>query len=389
MADGERHDTTTEEMDPEVPSRAPAASFRKGPAPGSRAATTASAPADAGAAGEPGPQLAAPVRKSTMTVAVFNPSTGWRLPDQYVQALGQVSADVTARAVGDRAALLTALPTTDFLVGFPLTDEEFAKFGANLKWIQLTAASSDTILAMPSVIGSTARITTAAGFQASQRAEHAIMLILALLRRLSDAFAAQIEHTWMAHELSTAVDDLAGKTVGVIGFGSVGRAIAQRLRPFGVETLATLGDPGDPFVGVNELMPLNRLDELLSRSDVVIVSVPLSPVADGLLNRAMLSNMKKSAIIINVSRSQAIREDALIDALTRGRIAGAGLDSFEKAPLPENSPLWRMSNVIVTPRLGGVSPHYWSRAVQMISQNLTRLLAGQPMLDELERDGAA
>ncbi|MFG0328416.1 MAG: NAD(P)-dependent oxidoreductase [Phycisphaerales bacterium] len=323
---------------------------------------------------------------ATLAVSVFNPSTGWRLPEEYVERIRGVSDRVEVRDIPDRDQLLETLPEIDYLVGFPVTDEEFSKRGGRLKWIQLTTASADMVLSMPSVMSSSVRITTAEGFQAKQRAEHAIMLMLALLRRLPRAFSAQLDHEWIAHELSSVVDDLSGKTVGVIGLGSIGHAIIERLRPFDCEILGGLGDPADSIEGVGAIFPRTGLDELLSRSDIIVIATPLSPSVDGMLDRGLLGNLKRSALLVNVSRAQAWDETAVIDSISRGRIAGLGLDVFSQSPLPETSPLWRMSNAIITPRLGGVSPQYWRRATECICTNLQRLEANEPLHDEVQRD---
>lgn len=319
---------------------------------------------------------------ATLTTAVFSESSGWSLPSRLIDQIANVSGDVRVRAVDSRSELLAILPETQYLVGFPLSDEDFHRHGQALEWIQLTSTTPDLRMELPRLAASNVRVCTASTIQAAQRAEHAVMLILALVRRLNEAITAQLEHVWASRDLSRSISDLEGQTVGIVGLGPLGRAIAKRLRPFDVEILATLGDEANPFGGVDELLPLDRLDELLGRSDVVVLAVPPTAARHVLLNRSMLENCQKSAILVNVSHNRVCDDKALAEMLSRRRLAGAGLDSFDSAPLPESSPLWRMSNVLITPRVASVSPRYWERAANVVCENLQRLIDGRALIDE-------
>lgn len=319
---------------------------------------------------------------ANLTIAVYSESSGWKLPAALVQQIADCSQGVRVRAVDSRAELLTLLPETHYLVGFPLSDEDFFRHGRNLRWIQLTSTTPDLRVELPRLTASSVRLCTASTIQASQRAEHAVMLILALVRRLNDAFTAQLDHTWASHELSKSIADLEGMTVGIIGMRTLGRAIAKRLRPFEVEIIATLGDLENPMSGVDEMLPPERMDELIGRSDVIVLAMPPTAVRNVVLNRALLENCQKSAFLVNVSHNRVCDDAALAEMLARHRLAGAGLDSFDSAPLPESSPLWRMTNVLITPRVASVSPRYWERATTIVCENLRRLLDGRPLIDE-------
>lgn len=324
---------------------------------------------------------------SNLTIAIFSEASKWSLPRRLVEQIEAVSPAVRVRAAHNRAELLKLLPETHSLVGFPLSDEDFHRHGRSLQWVQLTSTTPDLRLELPRLTASAVRLCTASTIQAPQRAEHAVMLILALVRRLNDAFTAQLEHVWASHELASSMRDLEGMTVGIVGLGPLGRAIARRLQPFDVEIIATLGSADNPFTGVKEMLPPDRLDELLGRSDVVVLAVPPTSVRSVLLNRSMLENCQKSAILVNVSHNRVCDDAALAEMLSRQRLGGAGLDSFDAVPLPESSPLWRMSNVIITPRVASVSPRYWERAVAVACDNLRRLLDGRPLIDEWTIEG--
>ncbi len=319
---------------------------------------------------------------TNLTIAVFSESTRWKLPKHLVEQVAGVSEAVKVRAAGARAELLSLLPDTHGLIGFPLSDEDFQRYGGSLRWLQLTSTTPDLRVELPRLTASPVRICTASTIQAPQRAEHAVMLILALVRRLNEAVIAQLDHAWAGAELANSIADLEGMTVGIIGMGPLGRAIAKRLRPFDVTIIGTLGDANNPPGVVDEMLPMERLDEVLGRSDVIVLAVPPTAARSVILNRAMLQNCQKSAILVNVSHNRVCDDLALGEMLSLRRLAGAGLDSFDSTPLPESSPLWRMSNVLITPRVAAVSPRYWERAIHIVCDNLQRFLDGRPLIDE-------
>lgn len=320
-----------------------------------------------------------------LTLALFNEATNWSLPTRLVDRIDAASDQVSVTSVSNRKDLLESLESTQILVGLPITDDDFVRSGGALAWIQLASTTPDILNDMPRLAASNVRITTSVSIQAVPRAEHALMLTLALTRRLHRACTAQLEHVWESHELAASMGELAGQTVGLVGLGPVGREIAKRLRPFGVEIIATLGEENTPPPDVDELLPVDRLDELLARSDIIILAVPPTESSGILLTRSMLDNCQHSALLVNVSHMRVCDDFALADILVQKHLAGAALDTFMTAPLPENSPLWRMNNVIITPRVASVSPRYWDRACDVVVDNIGRFIDGRPLIDEWVR----
>lgn len=322
-----------------------------------------------------------------MTIAVFNEPTGWVLPEIYTQRIHEAGLSLNTNVVvaANRQDTIKILTETDYLVGFPITEEEFTQHGSKLKWIQLTTAMTDILRLMPTVMSSPVRITTSAAVQAPQRAEHAIMLLLALLRQLHQTYACQLEHKSATGDLSSRIQDLSGKTVGVLGLGTVGRAIVHRLRAFDVKILATYANPEDTFHEADEIIPANpqAISDMVSKCDVLIVASTPLLVDDRLVDENLLKHVKPETILINVGRSRACDDRAVINALEKGKLAAAGLDTFDSSPLSESSPFWNMPNVIITPGLSGVSPNYWKRATDVVCDNLQRLIENRPLLDEL------
>jgi phosphoglycerate dehydrogenase-like enzyme len=186
-----------------------------------------------------------------------------------------------------------------------------------------------------------------------------------------------------AHEFNRRIPprELCGKTVGIIGMGHIGAAVAQRARAFGCRVLGIRRSftARGPDAVADEAVPPSDLDYLLGESDFVVIAAPLTPETRGLIGEAQLRAMKPSACLINVARGAIVDEPALIRALKEGWIAGAGLDVFVREPLPPESELWDLENLILTPHISGGTEIYSLRATEIFCANLRRYLAGQPL----------
>jgi phosphoglycerate dehydrogenase-like enzyme len=172
-----------------------------------------------------------------------------------------------------------------------------------------------------------------------------------------------------------------------VGLGRIGEAIAGRARPVGMRVVALKRDPSaryDPTVAVDEIAGLEALDEALGRADHVCVTVPLTPATRHLIDAARIARLRAGAYFYNVSRGAVIDEAALVAALRAGKLAGAGLDVFEEEPLPAESPLWDLENVILTPHVSGTTPLYYDRTAALFADNLDRFLAGQPLANRFD-----
>jgi phosphoglycerate dehydrogenase-like enzyme len=194
--------------------------------------------------------------------------------------------------------------------------------------------------------------------------------------------------------------ELRSSTVGVVGYGSIGRQIARLLQPFGATVLATKrdamhpedtgytpegwGDPGGDYV--HRLYPASALRSMLKECDFVVICVPLTPGTRGLIGADELAVMKPSAFLVDTSRGGIVDHSALIPLLRERKLAGAALDVFPTEPLPADSPLWKLPNVILTPHISGFSPQYDARAVQLFAENLNRYLSGLPLYNRIQLD---
>lgn len=261
----------------------------------------------------------------------------------------------------------------------------------NLRWVQFHFAGVDHAASHPLMGKKDIQITTLSGAAAPQVAEHVLLMLLALGHKIPELAAFQARAEWPKDrwERFRALE-LRESTVGIVGYGSIGREVARLLHPLGTRILAAkrdvrhpedsgyipagLGDPnGDLFT---RLYPIQALRSMLKECDFVVVCLPLSPSTRGLIGEAELAAMKPSAFLVDVSRGGIVNHAALIAALQEKRIAGAALDVFPEEPLPSSSPLWKMPNVIITPHISGISAHYSQRAMDLFLENLKRYLSG-------------
>jgi phosphoglycerate dehydrogenase-like enzyme len=218
-------------------------------------------------------------------------------------------------------------------------------------------------------------------------AEHVMAQILLIARRALEYRSLQATCQWARHGEWPTTDLLQvhGKTLALIGLGRTGRAIAKRARPFGLRVVGTKRHV-EKIPGVAMVYPTSQLRDMLAQSDFVAILTPLTDETYHLIGEDELRTMKPTAYLINISRGPIIKEDAIIQALREGWIAGASLDVFEHEPLAPSSPLWTLPNAIITPHCGGVGPNLARESTEEIATNLRHFVAGRPLRYELNRD---
>jgi len=309
----------------------------------------------------------------------------WNLPRQHVDGLATRFPGVRFVSPADRDEATRELAHADVVLGWAVRPEDLG-LARRLRWIHLTAAGVGPQL-FPAMIASEVVLTNSRGLHAVSMAEHALGVILMFARKLHLARDVQRERRWTQAELVTGAPEfgmLPGCTLGLVGLGAIGTAIAERARAFGMKVLAVRRRPGRGAV-VDAEWGRERLPELLERSDFVVLCAPQTAETSGMIGAAELARMKRGAVLINIGRGALVDEPALIEALRAGRIAGAGIDVMAEEPLPESSPLWSMPQVIVTPHVSGMGPHYWERAMELFAANLERWLAGAPLENVVDK----
>jgi phosphoglycerate dehydrogenase-like enzyme len=223
------------------------------------------------------------------------------------------------------------------------------------------------------------------GLVGSHLAEHTFALLLAITRRLAQAvidgpvsWDRRVQYRWEEFELE-------GLTMGIVGFGGTGRAIARRAAAFGMRCIAVDCDPVAPSPEVAEVWPSERLDELLRESDVVASGLPLTPATRAIFGTKAFEAMKSTAILVNVTRGELVDGVALAEAVRTGQIAGAGLDVAPVEPLPASHPLWTTPNVVMTPHTAGASQLRVGRNLDRFCRNLERFRAGEPLEGAIDK----
>ena len=274
------------------------------------------------------------------------------------------------------------LPSADVFIGHakvPVDWDRVLRAG-RLQWIQSSAAGLDHCL-VPGVIDSDIVVSSASGLFAPQVTEQTLALLFGLLRSLPVFMEAAKKREFIRRP----TDDLRDKTVGIVGLGGNGRAIARALAPLCDQIIATDYYPVNRPSFVRELLPANQLDELLGRSDVVILALPLNESTFHLIDEGRFSKMRPGAYLINVARGQVVDEAALVSALQSKHLRAAGLDVTEIEPLSESSPLWDMPNVIITPHVGAQSKRRVDDTVTLICENLMRWQRGEPLYNRVDK----
>jgi phosphoglycerate dehydrogenase-like enzyme len=285
------------------------------------------------------------------------------------------------------AAALAALEGAEVYCGFGVPRAVLAA-GKQLRWVHSGAAGVGGSL-YPEMLESDVIFTNSAGTHGVPVAEHAVAMMFYFARAFDQVEASRRRgRLWDRDRIAcwpSPVGELVDSVVGIIGFGGIGREVGRRAKGLGMEVWAVDSDPGRASEDVDRLLGAEDLETVLAGSDYVVLSVPHTRQTDGLIGAAELALMKGSAVLINVARGRIVDEEALIEALRSGSIRGAGLDVYRDEPLPEDSPLWELDNVCLTPHLGGVSPRFWEREMELILENTRRYLAGEPLLNVVDK----
>lgn len=276
--------------------------------------------------------------------------------------------------------------------------DELLKRSPQLKWVQLMSAGADHLLKGLLQERKEITVTTGSGVAANTIAEYTIASMLAWAHVLPATMRAQLNREWKRTGFMD-VEPMRGKTLGVIGYGSIGRETARIARALGMEVLALKRNPEEhrdsgwnpPGIGDPEgTIPRrwyapDQCEQIMRESDYLTVTLPLTPQTRGFIGRKEIAAMRSNAYIVNVGRGEVIDQMALIEALRENRIAGAGLDVFEREPLEPESALWDLQNVILTPHVSGGFKNYNGLCCDLFAANLQRFRAGYPLFNLLDR----
>lgn len=306
----------------------------------------------------------------------------WNAPDWFSQRLQADFPHIEVVHFSSYDGIESHLRDAEIIVTWSLRPAHFT-LATKLRWIHSPAAAVHQLM-FPELIESDVILTNAREVHGPVVAEHVMALIFALAKQIPQAVRLQQEHIWGQEIMwkgSPRPREVAGATLGLVGLGSIGREVARRASALGMNVIATRENPqkGRPE-GVAQLYPSTEINTLLALSDYVVLAAPTTPATMGLINAERLAHMKPDGFLINVGRAPLVDESALAEALRNHRIGGAALDVFEPEPLPANSPLWDLENLLLTPHIAGLTDKLWERHYVLITENLRRFLSRQPLL---------
>lgn len=277
--------------------------------------------------------------------------------------------------------LMTEIVDADAIFG--TISPALIKAGKNLKWVQTYSAGVETFRS-DELLSSGITLTNAKIIQGPNIADHALALLLTMTRQIDKAVLNRSREEWPRGAANPI--ELRGKTAVIIGVGGIGTQIAVRASAFGMRIIGV--DPKDvPFMReIEKVVPPDRLDSVLPEADVVFISAPDSPGSRYMFGEKQFGLLKRGAYFICVSRGKLYRTDALVAALQAERLAGAGLDVTDPEPLPAGHQLWKFPNVIITPHSAGQSDNVQTRRLALIKENIRRFVAGEKMLNVVDKD---
>lgn len=298
----------------------------------------------------------------------------------WIPEMQEACPDVDVVAAPTKEDLMREVVDADLVIG-RLPKEAFL-IAEKLNYVQSIGVGFETML-YPEMIESDVKITNTAGAYDDVIAEHAMAHILAYTRGIVRQERNRQIRKW---EHGTPHIQIAGLTGCVLGLGSIGRTIAKRLKAFGLTLLAVDVQADTPPEGVDRVVKPDAMHDVLAESDIVVVALPHTPATEGIINAQCFESMKDSAIIVNIARGPLINQPDLIEALQQGKIAGAGLDVFEKEPLPEDSPLWDMVNVSFTPHTASQCDEGNVNIKNIFIDNMNRFANGEPLVNVIDKE---
>lgn len=305
----------------------------------------------------------------------------WNVPEWFGARLAGEFPQLTVVQRNSYAGIEHHLPDAEIIFTISLRPEQFA-LARNLRWIHAPTAAVHQFL-FSQLVGSPVVLTNSREVHGPVVAEHVMALIFALAKKIPQAAVLKQKRVWGQEAIwkeGPRPREIAGATLGLIGVGSIGRRVAEMASAVGMRVIAVREhvEKGRPE-GVEAVFSPSQIDDVLRQSDYVVVAAPLTEATGRLIDAARLAAMKPDCYLINVGRGPQVDEIALAEALRSRRIAGAALDVFEREPLPPDSPLWTVENLLITPHTAGLTDKLWHRHYRLFSENLRRYLAGQPL----------
>jgi len=305
----------------------------------------------------------------------------WNVPTWFKRRLPREFPGIDVLFLDTYQGIENEIHDAEVLFTISLRADQFLA-ARRLRWIHSPSAAVHHFL-FPELVNSDVVLTNSRDVHGPVVAEHVLALMFALAKKIPQSVIMQQRKIWGQEEIwkeRSHPRELSGATLGLIGVGSIGSRVAQMASMIGMRVIAVREhvEKGTP-PGVEKVFGSDSIDELLGQSDYVVMAAPLIGSTQALMNADRFARMKPDAFLINVGRGAQVDEVALADALRNRRIAGAALDVFEQEPLPADSPLWELENLLITPHTAGMTDKLWLRHYELFSDNLRRFIAGQPL----------
>ncbi len=294
--------------------------------------------------------------------------------EEHQSMIKEVAPQAVLTVVNKKEVTKEQLEKAEIIFGPP--EAEQLKAAKNLRWLQLPSAGADRYMDQSLYQRREIKLTNSSGVFGLPIAEHVLAMILSYNRKLTEYAWQQKEGIWKGIE---GPKDFYGSTLGVIGLGDIGSEVAKRGKALGARVLGVKRTPGSKPEYVDELYTTEAINEVLEQADYVVLALPSTKKTEGIITEESLRRMKPDAFLVNIGRGALIDQEALIKALKEGWIGGAGLDVTTPEPLPQDSPLWGLRNVIITPHVSGGSPSNDRRRMGIFLRNLEHYLAEEPL----------
>ena len=325
--------------------------------------------------------------KRKLLILTYHRLELWIAPPWFAERLRREFPDLEVDQLNSYENLEQRIADVEILFATSIRPEQFLA-AKPLRWIHSQAAAVHQFM-FPELVNSAVILTNARDVHAPVVAEQVIAMMFALAKQIPAAVRFQQKHIWGQDAFSAGrvrSRELAGATLGLVGLGSIGRNVAQHASALGMRVIAVREHPEkEKPQHVDEVLPTSKLQQLLTESDYVVLSTPVTPETTGMIGARQLAVMKPDAFLLNVGRGPLIDEAALVEVLRQRKIGGAALDVFDQEPLPPDSPLWDLENLLTTPHTGGISEKMWERHYVLFSENVRRYLADEPLLGLVDK----
>lgn len=314
----------------------------------------------------------------------------WTAPDWFAEKLSTEFPDIEFINRKNYDTIAEDIRNADVVVSWSVSADQL-KHAEKLRWIHSTAAAIHQLM-IPGIVNSDITVTNARSVHGPVVGEHVLALMFALAKRLPSAMQMQKKHEWGQEAMTREqppIRELRDSVLGLIGVGSIGGHVGAIASAIGMRVFAVRANPqkgidwlkpNDPVRAQHRVYGPKDLDRVLADADFLVISAPVTTATKKMIGQRELATMKHDAYLINVARGALVDQPALITALEEKRLGGAALDVFAEEPLPEDSPLWDMENVLITPHSAGIAHKLWERQYALFSQNLRRFVIGAPLI---------